>query len=49
MFIVLIEVCEGVYIGVLVVDCVMMICVVIVDGVKLYDIVCFGYVFLLCV
>lgn len=48
-FIVIIEVVEGVIIGVFVVDCIMIVCVVIVDGVKLLDLNCFGYVFLFCV
>lgn len=48
-FIVIIEAVEGVIIGVFVVDCIMIVCAVIVDGVKLLDLNCFGYVFLFCV
>lgn len=49
VFIMFIEVCEGVMIGIFVYDCVYII-VVVIDLIKgVVDIVMFGYVFLLCV
>lgn len=47
-FTVTIEAAEGVTTGVSAADCIMTVCAVIADGVKLSDLNCSGYVFLLC-